>query len=156
MAEETITTEAVLETEAHVEESIDATDWKAESRKWEKRAKENSKAAEELAALKEAQMTEQQKLEARAAEAEAKVAALEAEQQRLADAKEVAQATGTPVELLMYCIDKEAMESFAAQYASERPEVHSAPSAPSTRLVKGADGKPSNRDAFAAMFADRI
>lgn len=39
----------------------DGTDWQAEARKWEKRAKENKGAVDELATLKAAQMTEQEK-----------------------------------------------------------------------------------------------
>lgn len=154
MAEET--TQEVTEVEEAHADPTPETDWKAESRKWEKRAKENSKAAEELAALKEAQMSEQQKLEARALEAEQKLAALEAERQHDADAQEVASETGAPLELLMYCSDREAMEAFAKKYQSEQPEIHSAPSAPNVRLVKGADGKVSERDTFAAMFKDYI
>lgn len=41
--------------------SGDSTDWKALARQWEKRAKDNKTAADELAALKAAQMTEQEK-----------------------------------------------------------------------------------------------
>lgn len=46
------------------------TDWKAEARKHEQRAKDNAAAAAELAALKESQKTEAQKLADRAAAAE--------------------------------------------------------------------------------------
>lgn len=42
------------------------TDWKAMARKWEKLAKENSKATEELDKLKKSQMTEQEKAVAEA------------------------------------------------------------------------------------------
>jgi hypothetical protein len=42
------------------------TDWKAEARKWEKRAKENNTAATELQQLREAQMSEQEKAVAEA------------------------------------------------------------------------------------------
>jgi hypothetical protein len=45
-------------------------DWKAEARKHEQRAKENAAAAAELAALKESQKTEAQKLADRVAQAE--------------------------------------------------------------------------------------
>lgn len=41
--------------------AADATDWKAAARKWETRAKENKTAADELATLKAAQMSEQEK-----------------------------------------------------------------------------------------------
>lgn len=46
------------------------TDWKAEARKWEARAKENSGAASKLTEIEEAKKTEAQKLEERAAAAE--------------------------------------------------------------------------------------
>ncbi|TDD25047.1 hypothetical protein E1287_37585, partial [Actinomadura sp. KC06] len=39
----------------------DTTDWKAQARKWEQRAKDNGKAAAELEKLKASQMTEQEK-----------------------------------------------------------------------------------------------
>jgi hypothetical protein len=42
------------------------TDWKAEARKWEKRAKENNNAATELEQLRAAQMTEQERAVAEA------------------------------------------------------------------------------------------
>jgi hypothetical protein len=47
-------------------------DWKAEARKWETRAKENTGAAERLAAIEEANKTEAQKLADRATAAETK------------------------------------------------------------------------------------
>lgn len=52
------------------EQKVDATDWKAKAREWEKRAKENKTAAERLSALEESQKTEQQKLSERAEAAE--------------------------------------------------------------------------------------
>lgn len=45
-------------------------DWKAKAREWEKRAKENRGAAERLAELERAQMTEQERTAARLREAE--------------------------------------------------------------------------------------
>lgn len=48
--------------------AADATDWKAMARKWEKQAKENKAAADELAKLKEASMTEQELAAKRAEE----------------------------------------------------------------------------------------
>ena len=59
------------------------TDWKAEARKWENLAKKGKAAEEELAKLKEAQMTEQEKANARAEKAEADLAAMKAENERL-------------------------------------------------------------------------
>lgn len=52
----------------------DTTDWKAEARKWENRAKENSKAAAELEKARQASMSDQEKALAKA-QAEGRTAA---------------------------------------------------------------------------------
>ena len=57
----------------------DTTDWKVESRKWEDRAKANKDAADELQAIKDGQLSDQQKAEARATAAETRAAKSEAE-----------------------------------------------------------------------------
>lgn len=53
-----------------VESEKEATDWKAEARKWEARAKENSLAAARLAEIEEASKSESQRLADRAEKAE--------------------------------------------------------------------------------------
>ena len=58
------------------EPKADDVDWKAEARKWEQRAKENKTAAERLADLEQAQMTEAEKVAKRLAEAESEVASV--------------------------------------------------------------------------------
>lgn len=70
-----------IQSEAPAQEP--AIDWKAEARKWEQRAKENSTAAQRLAELEEAQKTEAQKLADRLAAAEKALAEKEAEALRL-------------------------------------------------------------------------
>lgn len=60
------------------------TDWKAEARKWEARAKANSDAAERLAALEDAQKSAEQKIAERAERAEAELAKVRAEADRTA------------------------------------------------------------------------
>lgn len=55
------------------------TDWAAEAKKWEQRAKENKKAADELAALKASQMTEAERTAARLAEMERETQAARSE-----------------------------------------------------------------------------
>ena len=95
------------------EPEADKTDWKAEARKWEARAKKSAQAELELEALKQSQMTEQEKATKRAEEAEKQLAELKAETQRLADAREIAERDGIPVNLLEFCADREAMEAFA-------------------------------------------
>lgn len=87
------------------------TDWKAEARKWEARAKENLSAAEKLAALEEKDKSELQRAQTRAEAAEKKAADLEAaNQKREAEAEQakqiagwkeaVSKATGVPVAVL--------------------------------------------------------
>lgn len=76
---EAATTEAPTETAAPAQE----TDWKAEARKWEERAKANKSAADKLAEIEEASKTEAQKLAERAEAAEAALAAAKADALRL-------------------------------------------------------------------------
>ena len=56
----------------------DDTDWKARSRDWERKAKANKAAADELAALKEQQMTAEQRAAERERKAEARIQEAEA------------------------------------------------------------------------------
>lgn len=76
--------------------AADATDWKAMARKWEKQAKENKAAADELAKLKEASMTEQELAAKKAEETEAQLR----EAQRKLNVYEAAKTTGVDAELL--------------------------------------------------------
>ena len=154
MAEGQVQEQIQDEPQAEPQGEAQEPDWKALARKWEARAKKNDKAQAELEALKQAQMTEQEKAIARAEAAEKRVAEMEAEKQHLADIKDVAKETGVPEELLMYCKDREAMESFAAEYSKNQIPIHSAPSAVSSRLVNGAGPKKENRDIF-AEFAEK-
>lgn len=146
MAEEQVQQEQVAEEPQG--EPKPETDWKAEARKWEARAKKSAQAELELEALKQSQMTEQQKAEERAKKAEAELAAIQAEQQRMADAREVASAAGVPANLLEYCADREAMERFAKDYQAATAVVHSAAAAPSARIVSGG-AQPSEGEIFA-------
>lgn len=148
MAEETKQPEQVAP-EPQGDEHPKETDWKAEARKWEARAKKSANAELELEALKQAQMTEQEKLKAKADKAEAELAAIKAEQQRITDARELSQRDGVPVELLEFCTDREAMVRFANVYKSVAPAVHSAAPATPPRVVTSGDVKPSEGDIFA-------
>ena len=83
MADETMTAQDQVSQESE-------TDWKAKyeamrehSRDWEKKAKANQSAADELEKLKAAQMTEQDKANARADAAEAELAQLKAEKAKV-------------------------------------------------------------------------
>lgn len=57
-------TQDTVETETETATN-DGIDWKAKAREWEKRAKDNKSAADELASLKDSQKTAEQKFEER-------------------------------------------------------------------------------------------
>lgn len=76
------------------------TDWKAEARKWEERAKANKGAAERLTELEEAAKSDLQKALERAEAAEAESAALAAQRQLDAWKSEVSTATNIPAHVL--------------------------------------------------------
>lgn len=124
-------------------------DWKAESRKWEARAKENSAAAARLAELEEASKTEAQKAAERLAAAEAKVKAFETREQVATWRAEVAKESGVPVEALA----GSTREELAAHAAILKPLV--TPGAPVIKTqgqepTKHADN--AERDAVRQLF----
>lgn len=82
-------------------------DWEAKynelkkhSREWEKLAKQRKGAADELAALKESQMSESEKLQKQLADATARADALQAEKDRTEWVNEVSKSTGVPADVL--------------------------------------------------------
>ena len=76
------------------------TDWKAEARKWEQRAKEYKPGHDKAAELEAAALTDAQRLTARADAAEAKVTAFEAREQIATWKAEVSTETGVPAAAL--------------------------------------------------------
>lgn len=140
--------------EPHGEETKQ-TDWKAEARKWEQRAKKSEQAANELEILKAAQMTEQEKAEARAVKAESELAQLKAQQAHYSDARELAKEYGVPFELLECCADRDAMVKAVTLLKSNPQTVHAASQSNNTRIVKGG-GEMSNRDKFALAVESLI
>lgn len=85
----------------------ETTDWEAKynemkqhSREWERKAKANKEAADELAALKESQMSEQEKLQKQLDEATVRANALQAEKDRRQWVDDAATETGVPAEIL--------------------------------------------------------
>ena len=154
MADET-TVEA-QETEQQATE----TDWQAKyeemrnhMRDWEKKAKANQSAADELEKLKAEQMTEQEKANARAEKAEAELATYKAEAERVEAARQISSETGVPFDLLMYCNDVEAMTDFAKKYQTEQPTTHAVATANRSKVIRG-EGQKSNGDIFADAVAD--
>lgn len=156
MAEEAIQEVTTEEVEPQGETETKETDWKAEARKWEQRAKKSQAAEIELEKLKAAQMTEQEKAIARAEAAENELNALKAEKAKNDAARRLSNETGVPFEMLMFCSDEDAMVEFAKTYAKES-HVSSAPKATNgSRIIKGGETKPSNREIFAQFAAENL
>lgn len=138
------------------EEVKPTTDWKAEARKWEARAKKSEAAEAELDALKQAQMTEQEKITQRAEKAEAELAEVKAKAQRMEDARTIAERDNVPLELLEFCADAEAMEDFSRIYQTNRPTVHSAPTARSSKiLAENSNVKATQESQFVKTLFNR-
>lgn len=112
-------------------------DWKAESRKWESRAKANKSAADELEQLKQSQMTEQQKAEAKAEKLQKKLEALESARQHDQWISQVSKDTGVPADVLR----GDSLESIQRHADAIKKAFASKPSAPTLR---GIDHQPSN------------
>lgn len=130
------------------EKSNDApepTDWEAKynelkkhSREWERKAKANKEAADELATLKESQMTEQEKLQQQLADATARADALQAEKDRRQWISEVSAETGVPEDLLEMVSASDRDE--LASKADVLKEKYAAKEQPTVPVVLG-DGK---------------
>lgn len=78
----------------------DGTDWKAEARKWEQRAKDNGQAAAELEALKAQSAADLAQATKRAEDAEAEAAALKAAAERARTVAAVAAERGVSAAVL--------------------------------------------------------
>ncbi len=164
MAEQNVT--ATAETtevdETATDETTEEVDWEAkykeavaQSRKWEERSKQNKAKADKWDAYEQEGLSEAEKAQKRAEKAEAELAQLKAEAQRAADAKEVAEKSGAPESLLLFCADREAMEAFAKEYGQEQ-HIPAAPPAPSSRVIRGGEAKKSTADKFADAFGDML
>lgn len=91
----------------------DATDWKAEARKWESRAKENSTAASRLAEIEESKKSETQKLQEQLTAFQERATTAERDRERLA----VIAKHGIPEEYhdLVHGADAESLAASAAK-----------------------------------------
>jgi len=122
----------------------DGIDWKAEARKWERRAKENAEAARRLREAEEAEKSELQKLaeraeaaEKRAAEAEGKLLRLEIAAEKGLTPAQARRLVGNTREELEADAD-ELLEAFGAKKPESKPE--------------SGDGKADEDSAGAAIF----
>jgi hypothetical protein len=135
-------------------EPAQETDWKAEARKWEDRAKANKTAAEKLAELEEANKTAEEKAQERLAAAERRAADLEAK----ATVAEVAATTSVPVDILAGPTDRtpEGLAAFAEKLLAFRGEQIPGPKAPYVpAATPGQGNKPAKSvSAGAEMFAE--
>lgn len=139
-----------------VEPQEDKTDWKAESRKWEARAKENNGAALKLTQLEEASKSELQKAIDRATAAEASLADKEAEALRLTVAARHG-ISADNLDLLTGSTEDE-LEAKAKKIASlitDSTPPDPFPKADPSQGPKGA-GPASNADAFAAFASKKL
>lgn len=116
------------------------TDWKAEARKWEARAKENTSAREELDRLKQAQMTELEKAQQVAAKAQADVEAARVEALRYRIAAQFG--INEHTDLILTGADEDTMTRQAELWASRTPST-----SPKPDPAQGArDSVPLNGD----------
>lgn len=102
------------------------TDWKAEARKWEARAKENKQKAEKLDELEAANKSELERLQEAKAKAEKEAADAKAELARNEMISSVSKETGVPEELLHGDTEEELRESAEAvkgYIASQKPSI---------------------------------
>lgn len=129
---------------------VDSTDWKAEARKWEQRAKENKSASERLAEIEEANKSEAEKAAERLANAEKAAADLESKVLRrdLAIEHKLSVADAA---LLDGITDEDSLRSLAA-----RLEPVDGPRSPAPNPAQGssASGVQPNRQLTAQDIKD--
>jgi len=119
------------------EPAQESTDWKAEARKWEARAKENTSAAQRLAELEEAKKSDEEKVAERIAAAEKRAAELELKALRA----EIAETKGVPSEGI-HGTTKEELEASAEWLLSFKGE-QAPPADKKTLYVPDEGGVPA-------------
>lgn len=134
------------------------TDWEAKynelkkhSREWERKAKANKEAADELATLKQSQMSEVEKLQQQLADATARADALQAEKDRRQWISEVSAETGVPADLLEMVSAGDRDE--LASKADVLKEKYAAKPKPTVPVVLG-DGKHADMAAAGGSAKD--
>lgn len=134
MSEATPEAPATPASETPAEPKADETDWKAEARKWEQRAKENKSAAEKLAELEESKKTELEKERDRAKAAEQRATLAE----QVALKTRIAAETNVPIEVL-HGDDEETIRAAAERVIAWRDSNKPAPPSPK-KLKSGSTG----------------
>jgi hypothetical protein len=137
------------------------TDWKAQARKWEARAKDNlarananDDAAKRLAEIEESQKTEAQKQQEALEKAQRELAELTVAKTRA----EVAADKGVPAALLSGSTQEELEASADAllSFRGESTPVSPFPKADPSQGAKGAATGGSNADRFAAFMESKL
>lgn len=127
----------------------------AHSREWEKRAKDNKAAADELKQLKQSQMSEAEKTAERIRELEAKNAAYEAQEQQAAWKAEASKKTGVPADLLRGNTPED-IEEHAQQLAAYlHPKPKGAALADPGRTPDKPAKQDAQRDYVRSLFGDK-
>lgn len=145
MAEET---EPMEETQAQPETGGAEVDYRAKyedmrrhAREWEKKAKANAEAADELEKLKQSQMSEAERMQRRYEEEKARADALQSEKDRAAWVREVSDETGVPSDLLaLIAADSKEELAERAEGLRERYGNHAEGRAQTVPVVLG-DGR---------------
>jgi len=161
MAEETQAQAQETQGEQPMEET---TDWKAKyevmrehMRDWEKKAKENQSAADELEKLRAEQMTEQEKANKRAEQAEAELKKLKAEAEHVKLVKAVSEKTGVPESIVasLSAMDEEELTAQAQAIAENYTIPGGAPKAPEAgKFPKDGGGSKTTAEQFADSVKD--
>jgi hypothetical protein len=127
------------------------TDWKAEARKWEERAKANKTAAEKLAEIEEASKTAEQKAAERLQSAEKRAVELE----QKADRAEVAAEKGVPIGLISGSTRAEMEASADALIEFRGASTPSSPKPDPSQGAKG-DGTALNGDPLLDTLKNKL
>ena len=137
------------------EPKVDETDWKAEARKWEQRAKENKSAAEELAQIREAQKSEAEKAADALKEAQAQAEQARAELLRYQIAAKHGITDADDIALFLTGTDEDTLTKQATRLA-ERVADQSKPRSPRPDPNQGRSGttSASTAEQFGAAVAD--
>jgi hypothetical protein len=141
------------EESATEEQAKSETDWKAEARKWEQRAKENSSAAEKLAQIEESKKSELEKVTERiaATERERDQAKAEALRFRIANEYKLSQEDAMALE---HVASEEGMRTVADRLRAASEGQRRTPPKPKT-LASGSSGEPKTGEKGRAAAALR-
>lgn len=159
MSTETPSTEIeqpAAENTPEVESPAQETDWKAEARKWEERAKANTQAAKRLSEIEDAQKSEAEKAAERIAQLEKDAAAARAEALRFKVATKHG-ISDEDADLFLTGSDEETLTRQAERLAA-RYEDAGKPRQPKPDRNQGrqAGGSTSTADQFAAAVGDLL